>query len=331
MYGAEPSTQVNIIWWTKVPVSSAIIYYSLVDIENDYLPIESIGCNHNQQQKGFLARNATNGKYIQRVYLSDLLPNRRYCYEITSGHASSHILSFRTADLSIEIGIKHTQYHSNFIVYGSDLQPLVQTKNSEHLNSNLSDLFSDYFSDTHHIPGLSNLVNSFKKQLNTKKVNGFVNLPPVHLKEYFNKSKRYLNNYDFLDLYSEALSNVQVLPSVGQLGDKASLSLFRAMFPLMGKLPFNSYFYSLNTNGVHFISYSADLFTIGQYADRSLNKLDPDTANIIENQITLIEKDLINANQNRDLCPWIVVIVSHPLECIDSKCNTILNDILKQK
>lgn len=211
------------------------------------------------------------------------------------------------------------------------MQPLVQTKNSEHLNSNLSDLFSDFYSDTKNIPGLSNLINAFKNQINTKKVNGFINLPLVHLKEYLNKPKRLLNSYDFLDLYSDALSNVQLLPSIGQLGDKTSLNLFRAMFPLMGKLPFNSYFYSLNANGVHFISYSADLFTIGQYSDRSLNNLDSNTANIIENQISLIEKDLINANHNRDLCPWIVVIASQSLECIDSKCNTILNDILKQK
>lgn len=114
-------------------------------------------------------------------------------------------------------------------------------------------------------------------------------------------------------------------------GDKTSLNLFRSMFPMGGKTPFNSYFYSLNDNGVHFISYSADLFTVGQFSDRSTSQLDSNTMNIIDNQIDLIEKDLINANQNRDFCPWIVVIVSQSVTCIDSSCSSIINDVLKQK
>jgi hypothetical protein len=212
----------NIIWWTKYPVSTAIVYYSLIDKENDYVAIETISCSHNMLQKGFLARNSTNGKFIQRVYLSNLLPNRRYCYEITSGRASSHIFSFRTADISIELGIKNnddTHRHSNFIVYGSDLQPLIQHKNSEHLNSNYSsnNLIPDYL-DANSVPGLNSLLESFKNQLNDKKINAFINLPTIHLKEYINQSKRFLNSYDFLDLYSDVLSNVPLLPSVGQLG-----------------------------------------------------------------------------------------------------------------
>jgi len=334
VYGTDPSSEVNIIWWTKIPISTAIVYYGLLDTENDYIPIEAVTCNHQMTQKGFLARNSTNGKYIQRVRITDLKPSRRYCYEITSGHASSHIFSFRTADLLIKLETQDEhKYHSNFIVYGSDIQPLIQNQNSEHLNNNLTNKFlADFSLDEKTIPGLSILTDSLRNNLIKKKINAFINLPLVHLKEYNNKTKRLLNAYDFLDVYTDVLSNVQVLPSVGQLADKTSLNLFNVMFPLLGKLPFNSYFYSVNVNGIHFISYSADLFTIGQFSDRSTQiRLDSNTIDIIENQIDLIEKDLITANNNRDLNPWIVVIVSQSVDCIDSSCNSILNDVLKQK
>ena len=97
----------------------------------------------------------------------------------------------------------------------------------------------------------------------------------------------------------------------------------------MGRSPFNSYYYSVSTNGVHFLSYSADLFTIGQF-DQS-NPIDHSTIEIIESQLDLLEKDLIKANRNRNLSPWIVVIASQSIDCIEISCDSNVNDLLKKK
>lgn len=321
VYGAEPTHQVNILWWTKTKTPSAIIYYSLVDEKNDDVPIESLSCQHDQVAKGYLARNSTNGKYIQRVFLNNLKPNRRYCYEITSGVASSHIYSFRTATYSTLLGIRDEKYvHSSFIVYGSDIAPTLTTRNNQ--IDNIHNFNSD----------LSNLVNSFKDQLLNKQVNGFINLPTTHLKEY--SKKNVVNNRDFFDYYTSILSNVQILPTLSQMGDSISRNLFTKMFPLKGSVPFNSYFYSVDVNGVHFVSYSADLFTIqtNEY-NRNGNQqgFDATAAGLLETQINQIERDLIKANQHRHIVPWIIVMASQSLKCSKFSCDTNTNDIFKKK
>ena len=162
-----------------------------MDEENDDAPTESLPCQHNMSKKGYLARNATNGKYIQRVYLNNLKPNRRYCYEITSGQASSHIYSFRTASLSVNIGIRdENYYHTNFLVYGSDIMPSTMTTNEP--------------------TSLNSLMNSFKNQMKSKQINAFLNLPMLHLKQ--------LGDKDFFGYYTDVLSNLQILPTICQLG-----------------------------------------------------------------------------------------------------------------
>jgi hypothetical protein len=300
------------MWWTKTQTPSAIVYYSLVEPENDDIPIESLHCANNMKAKGYLAANSTNGKFIQRVFLDNLEPNRRYCYEITSGSASSHIYTFRTSAYSTLLGLKDAKYlHSSFIVFGSDIAPTLTTRNNQ--VAEVHDFDSD----------LSILARSFQDQILEKQINGFINLPTIHMKEYAEKST--INSRDFFDFYTSVLSNVQILPALSQMGDSVSRNLFQKMFPLKGTLPFNSYFYSVNVNGVHFLSYSADLFTI------KVNEFDSSAASLLETQINMIERDLISANQNRHLVPWIVVLASQSLKCYEFSCDTNTNDIYKKR
>lgn len=319
VYGIEPSHQVNVIWWTKIQTVSALVYYGLVEPENDNVPIESLSCKHNRFTKGYLARNATNGKFIQRVFLNNLEPNRRYCYEITSGDASSHIYAFRTASHSNLIGVKNKDtFHSSFLVFGSDMAPTLTTQNNNHQNSDSPESFSSH---------LDSMLASFKEEILNRQINGFLNLPTVHLKEYSEATT--VNDQDFFDYYSSVLSNVQILPALSQMGDSISRNLFQSMFPLKGSVPFNSYFYSLNMNGVHFLSYSADLFTI-KTKDNGLH-FDASAAALLETQINTIAKDLAKANENRHLVPWIIVLASQSLKCQQFACQSNTNDIFKKK
>jgi len=321
VYGIEPAHQVNIIWWTKAKTVSAIVYYGLLDAEHDEVPIESLSCKHNKFAKGYLARNATNGKFIQRVLLDNLEPNRRYCYEITSGDASSHIYAFRTASYSNLIELKSedtNNKHSSFLVYGSDIAPTLTTQNNQ---------IDDLQSMRNH---LSNMLATFKDEILNKQVNGFVNLPTVHLKEYSEATT--VNSQDFLDYYTSVLSNVQILPTLSQMGDSISRNLFQGMFPLKGSVPFNSYFYSIDVNGAHFLSYSADLFTIKtKSVDHNGLQFDASAAALLETQINVIEKDLIKANENRHLVPWVIVLASQSLRCLEFSCDTSTNDVFKKR
>ena len=207
LYGADPSTELNILWWTEVATTSAIVYYSLIDIENDDVPIDSLPCNHNQIAKGFLARNLTHGKAIHRVFLNKLKPNRRYCYEIASGHASSHLYSFRTA-------ANKTDYSTNLILNGIEYK-----QRSSLAKDNLLDLFRDNLKNDE----FSNLIDSFKYQISNKIVNGFINLPIVDLNEFYRsdllQEKGSHFEPDFLDSYAEILSNTQILPTIGDFGN----------------------------------------------------------------------------------------------------------------
>lgn len=320
LYGANPTRQVNIMWWTKTQTPSAIVYYSLVEAEHDDVPIESLSCMHNMLSKGYLARNSTNGKFIQRVFLDNLKPNRRYCYEITSGQASSHIFSFRTAAYSTSLGARDEKYlHSSFIVYGSDVAPTLTTQNNQ------IDSVHNFDSD------LASLTRSFKETILEKHVNGFINLPSIHLKEYAVTNTH--NSQDFFDYYESVLGNVQVLPALSQMGDQVSRNLFTKMFPLKGRVPFNSYFYSVNVNGVHFLSYSADLFTMmaRKFDVKSEQDFDASAAGLLETQINLIEKDLMKANLNRHIVPWVVVMASQSLKCTEFLCDKNTNDIFKKR
>ncbi len=77
------------------------------------------------------------------------------------------------------------------------------------------------------------------------------------------------------------------------------------MFPMMGQTPFNSSTYSVDVNGVHFVSYSF----VSPYT------LDMDKK--FENLIKWLENDLIKANKNRHLVPWIIVLLPNNYDSIN--------------
>lgn len=163
-------------------------------------------CNHNLVAKGFLARNLTHGKAIHRVFLNNLLPNRRYCYEIASGHASSNLYSFRTAATSNNTN-KH--FSTSLILNGNkyDAKP----------KNDLFDLIEDKtLKDT-----FPYFIDSLKNQISNKKINGLINLPNVDLNEFFRNEIEHRASHfdeDFLDRYIDVLSNVQILPTIGIYG-----------------------------------------------------------------------------------------------------------------
>jgi hypothetical protein len=89
------------------------------------------------------------------------------------------------------------------------------------------------------------------------------------------------------------------------------------MFTFMSEWPLKSFWYSFDINGVHFISYSTDLFIINENIKKnsSLN----DISNIIDNQMSWLKVDLEKANNNRLSVPWIIVLARQPMYCIN-KC-----------
>ena len=231
-YGSDTGSEVNVIWWTKVPVSMALVYYSLVDWTDEFTTSDSLACSHNKLAKGVLARTPVNGKYVQRVLISGLIPNRRYCYEITSGKASSNIYTFRTSSRSISMEIKNIsnrstishESHANFIVYSSYLKteyvmPNDVEENKEKVDWEIYDnriqkvakSGSNQTSNQDNSLGqqeLANLfINSFKKELNYRKIYGLFNLIS--------------SDIDTLNSYSDALANIQLLPTLKGLGRRS--------------------------------------------------------------------------------------------------------------
>ena len=193
--------------------TSAIVYYSLIDAENENVPIDSLPCNHNLVAKGFLARNLTHGKAIHRVLLSNLVPDRRYCYEISSGRASSHLYSFRTA-------ANKTDHSANFIINGHNFEPKTQQIDQ-------NDLLNIFEQNSKKENQYTNVLESFRRQISVEKMNAFINLPSIGLSE-FNRSHS-SQEVDFLDHYAEVLSNVQLLPTIGNSGKRfCELLIFRS-------------------------------------------------------------------------------------------------------
>jgi hypothetical protein len=223
-----------------VATTSAIVYYSLIDIENDNIPIEALPCNHNLVAKGFLARNLTHGKAIHRVFLHNLLPNRRYCYEIASGHASSNLYSFRTAAASNNT---HNHFSTSLILNGNkydvqqkyDLFDLVVIKDEDKM---LKDTFP-YFIDT------------LKNQISNEKINAFINLPSVDLNEFFRNEIEHRASHfdeDFLDRYYDVLSNVQILPTIGNYGKKGLFFLRGGFQKSSPKIEYNFLLIKIQSN-----------------------------------------------------------------------------------
>ncbi len=184
----------NIFWWTKVKTTSAIVYYNLVDVENEDLTLEINSCIYNQSAKGYLAQNQTNGKYIQRVLLKNLAPNRLYCYEIKSGDTTSNIYSFRTAGPSIDYHkLNYKNYKdASFIVYGGETEFEDPIRNI---------VFPQSFQE--------NLLNKFRNS----HLYGLINMGDVYIKEYSLTSSK--DEKDFFESGNELFSRMSILPTFG--------------------------------------------------------------------------------------------------------------------
>ena len=201
--------------------TSAIVYYSLIDSANEHVPIDSLPCNHNLVAKGFLARNLTHGKAIHRVYLSNLHPNRRYCYEIASGHASSNLYSFwTTSDSAHQNKNGSRDYATSLILNGNKY--VQQRQDKEYLIKNeLFDLITEDDAENARKNTFPKLVDSLAYQISNRRINAFVNLPEVDLDEFFRNSVDHRASHfdqDFLDRYLDVLSNVQILPAITNYG-----------------------------------------------------------------------------------------------------------------
>ena len=96
-----------------------------------------------------------------------------------------------------------------------------------------------------------------------------------------------------------------ILPT---LDGKQQNILFNTMFPMNGQIPFKENAYSLDINGVHFLTYS------------SLHLTNKTASQTFEDQYKWLEQDLIQANKNRHLVPWIILLLPNEMECLDIKC-----------
>ena len=102
------------------------------------------------------------------------------------------------------------------------------------------------------------------------------------------------------------------------------------MFPLLGQVPFNSNYYSLNLNGAHLVTFSADILNADLlYAKNGAYNLN--LTRSLDDQLDWLEDDLKTANQNRRLVPWIIVFLSKSIDCQQFICQTNKIDYLKKR
>jgi hypothetical protein len=261
------SSGLNVLWWTKVPVTSALVYYGLIDLKNDDLPLKYINCQHDSVAKGVISPDLAGlDKYVYKVPINNLLPNRRYCYEIQSGRSTSNIHSFRTAALSIDIGIREDfNFHTNFLIYPESS-----------INNNNTVL----------------LTNSITREMEYKQINSFIHLT----------SDQFNYKTNFFDTFSTILPNIQLMPLINS---QQKDDLFKKMFPDLNNKPEIESFYSHNVNGVHFLTYS--LNKLGELQLIEMNTNSSVRYSKFKDEMIKLENDLVDANRNRHLVPWIIV------------------------
>lgn len=109
----------------------------------------------------------------------------------------------------------------------------------------------------------------------------------------------------FFNMIQPLSANFAYMPTIGNHENKANSTHFKARF----KLPKNKanqgtgYFYSYNLGAAHFIHISTELYTDDNKKESAMT------------QNNWLKQDLIEANNNRHIRPWIIVLTHHPLYC----------------
>jgi hypothetical protein len=224
-------------------------------------------------------------KFVHRVYLKDLQADRKYCYEITSGLASSHILSFRTSSPIIQTNKLNDadDYEAGaFLITNSiDLsqnQNLLSLETNRKLNALLTLNIIAYSS----FSSSSSSFNSIQKSTSTNSIENFVPIAPSLLNENENA--------------------------------------FTGFYPLNSEYPFsNKTIYSFNSQGVHFLTFDLnDLFNLLDVSSSSSSSLPMKICKRIESILEQIERDLKMIQiEKRHAIPWCVVYLPKELNKID--------------
>jgi hypothetical protein len=228
----------TVVWHTRAPINAALVHYSLVDAVYEHEPLDTIECMHTNVQKGFIGRTPvqqskpalTNTTYIHRAYLKNLQPGRKYCYEITSGAASSHIYSFRTSSPNGTSGAFLVGTMSNMRQLNMNSMALLQTLDME-INQKLSAfvLLID-----------KNESSNVQVEKGTSVFNHMPTGPT-------------LPSRDGLFRYLYPLSRLDGLWAK-ELAGGPMMKLQRQDTMLELQYPFNSSVYSFDSNGVHFVT-----------------------------------------------------------------------------
>ena len=114
------------------------------------------------------------------------------------------------------------------------------------------------------------------------------------------------NGDNWLNYVQPVYANIPVMTSVGNHEEKYNFSHYRARFTMPMFNQSENLFFSFNAGNTHWISFSSEAYF--EYG----------SVDLIQKQLDFIEKDLIAANKERHIRPWIFAYAHRPMYCSDS-------------